>query len=114
MTSHARTEPGLPALIATYFAADTSDAETVARCFHEDAVVVDEHRTHRGRAAIARLKTEATAKYHYTCEPVSQETFGHETLVTTRVSGDFPGSPAMLHFRFTLEKDAIARLEITA
>ena len=114
MTSHARTELALPLLIATYFAADTSDADTVARCFHEDAVVVDEHRAHRGPAAIARWKAETTAKYHYTCEPVSQETFGHETVVTTRVSGEFPGSPAMLHFRFTLEKDAIARLEITA
>jgi hypothetical protein len=114
MTSHARTELALPLLIATYFAADTSDADTVARCFHEDAVVVDEHRAHHGRAAIARWKAETTAKYHYTCEPVSQETFGHETVVTTRVSGEFPGSPAMLHFRFTLEKDAIARLEITA
>jgi ketosteroid isomerase-like protein len=64
MTSDARTELALPPLIATYFEADTSDADTVARCFHEDAVVVDEHRTHRGRAAIARWKAEATAKYH--------------------------------------------------
>jgi hypothetical protein len=34
--------------------------------------------------------------------------------MTARVSGDFPGSPAMLQYRFTLESDAIARLEITA
>jgi ketosteroid isomerase-like protein len=114
MTSDARTELALPPLIATYFAADTSDADTVARCFREDAVVVDEHRTHRGRAAIARWKAEATAKYHYTCDPVSQETVGHDTVVTARVSGDFPGSPAMLQYRFTLESNAIARLEITA
>ena len=114
MTSDARPDLALAPPIATYFAADTSDADTVARCFNEDAVVVDEHQAHRGRAAIARWKAETTAKYHYTCEPVSQETIGHETVVTTRVSGEFPGSPAMLHFRFTLEKDAIARLEITA
>jgi len=114
MTSQARPELALPLLIATYFAADTSDANTVARCFHEDSVVVDEHRTHRGRAAIARWKAEATATYHYTCEPVSLETCGDETVVTARVSGDFPGSPAMLHYRFTLENDAIVRLEITA
>ena len=114
MTSQARTELALPPLIATYFAADTSDADTVARCFHQDAVVVDEQRTYRGRAAIARWKAEATAKYHYTCAPVSQETFGHETVVTARVIGDFPGSPAILQFRFSLENDAIARLVITA
>ena len=114
MTSHARTKLALPLPIATYFAANTSDTDTVVRCFHEDAVVVDEHRAHRGRAAIAGWKAEATAKYHYTCEPVSQETFGHETVVRARVTGAFPGSPAMLQYRFTLEHDAITRLEITA
>ena len=103
-----------PSPIATYFAADTADADTVARCFHEDAVVIDEQRTHRGHAAIARWKADATEKYHYTSEPVSQETSGRETVVTARVSGEFPGSPAMLRYRFTLGDGAIARLEISA
>jgi hypothetical protein len=59
----------LPPPIATYFAADTVDADTVVRCFREDAVVVDEHRAHHGRAGIARWKADASAKYHYTSEP---------------------------------------------
>jgi hypothetical protein len=32
--------------------------------------------------------------------------------VTGRVTGDFPGSPVDLQYRFTLEGDKIARLEI--
>ena len=34
--------------------------------------------------------------------------------VTARVTGDFPGSPVDLRYRFTLEGATIARLEITA
>ncbi len=104
----------MPPPIADYFAADSLDADAVARCFLENAVVVDEQRTYRGHAAIARWKTAAAEQYHYTSEPLTQETTGHETLVTARVSGDFPGSPATLQFHFTLDGNAIARLEITA
>jgi hypothetical protein len=55
----------LPPPIAAYFAADTTDADRVARCFTES------------------------------------------------VTADFPGSPVDLRYRFTLEGDTIARLEIT-
>jgi len=107
-------EVASPPPIARYFAADTAGADAVAHCFHEDAVVVDEHRTHRGLAAIARWKTDATAKYHCTSEPVSQQRSGRETIVTVLVTGEFRGSPATLRYRFTLGDGAIARLEISA
>ena len=35
-----------------------------------------------------------------------------QTTVTGRVTGDFPGSPVDLQYRFILEGDKIARLEI--
>ena len=114
MSSNERTTFELPPPIAAYFAADHLDADAVARCFGVDAVVVDEGRTRHGRAAIVHWNADATAKYHYTTEPSSLQTSGRETVVTARVVGDFPGSPAMLRYRFTLEGDAIARLEITA
>ena len=37
-----------------------------------------------------------------------------EVTVTARVTGDFPGSPVELQYRFTLEAALIGRLEITA
>ena len=113
MSSNIRPTLVLPPPIARYFSADTSDASAVARCFREDAVVVDEQRTHHGRAAIARWKVEASAKYQYTSEPLSLETSGGDTVVTTRLAGNFPGSPVTLRFHFTLRDDTIGRLEIT-
>ena len=114
MPTHATAPIHLPPPIAAYFAADTSDANAVARCFSESAVVIDERREHRGRPAITRWKAEATAKYHYTSEPLAVEVSGPDVTVTARVTGDFPGSPVELRYRFTLEGATIARLEITA
>jgi hypothetical protein len=114
MSTHANAPIHLPPPIAAYFAADTSDANVVARCFSESAVVIDERREHRGKPAIARWKAEAAAKYHYTSEPLAVDVSGPDVTVTARVSGDFPGSPVELQYRFTLEGASIARLEITA
>ena len=100
----------LPAPIAAYFAADGGG---VASCFIEDAVVVDERREHRGRQAIGHWKTEATARYHYTSEPLAVDFSGADVTVSARVTGEFPGSPIELRYRFTLDGDKIARLEIT-
>jgi SnoaL-like domain len=103
----------LPTPIAAYFTADAADVNAVARCFIENAVVIDERREHRGRHAIARWKAEATAKYHYTSEPLRVDVSGADVVVTARVTGDFPGSPVELRYCFALEGDEIARLEIT-
>jgi hypothetical protein len=113
MGSNALPQLVLPPPIATYFAADTVDADTVARCFRAGAVVVDEHRTHQGRAAIARWNADAAARYHCTSEPFSLEMSGQDTVVTTRVTGGFLGSPVTVRYRFALQDDAIARREIT-
>ena len=58
----------LPQLIASYFAADKLDGETVARCFTNDAVVKDEGRTCTGLEAIKRWRAEVSTKYTYTSE----------------------------------------------
>ena len=104
----------VPPPVAAYFTADTSDANVVARCFSESAVVIDERCKHRGRPAITRWRAEASAKYHYTSEPLAVDVSGPEVTVTARVTGDFPGSPVKLQYRFTLEGASIARLEIRA
>jgi hypothetical protein len=114
MSTHANAPMNLPPLIAVYFAADTSDANVVARCFSESAVVIDERREHRGRPGITRWRAESTARYHYTSEPLAVDVSGPEVTVTARVTGDFPGSPVKLQYRFTLEGALIARLEITS
>jgi hypothetical protein len=103
----------LPGPIAAYFAADQSDGDTVALCFTEDGVVVDERNTHRGRDAIRRWKADASARFSYATDPFAVRQEGGQTVVTAHVAGDFPGSPIDLRYAFVLAGDRIARLEIT-
>lgn len=102
----------LPKPIAAYFASDRQDAEAVARRFTQTAVVKDEGHTYRGRAAIKQWKTEVSARYQYTSEPFACEQQDGKIVVTSRLTGNFPGSPVSLRFCFELEGDRIASLEI--
>lgn len=102
----------LPQPIADYFAADKADGEAVALCFTEGGVVRDEGRTHEGQSAIAKWKEEAARKYQYTVVPFAIEEKDGTTLVTSKVEGNFPGSPVNLSYNFTLTGNRIARLEI--
>ena len=102
----------LPKPIAAYFAADNADGEAVSQCFTEDALVKDEGHTHQGRSAIKQWKTDALAKYQYTSEPFACEQKGGKFVVTSHLTGNFPGSPVDLRFFFELEGDQIASLEI--
>jgi hypothetical protein len=102
----------LPDPIAAYFEVDRHDGEAIAHCFTEQAVVKDEGRTHSGSAAIAAWKIEASTKYSYTSEPFGVERRGGDYVVTSRLTGNFPGSPVNLRFTFRLERDKIAFLEI--
>jgi len=102
----------LPNSIAAYFAADRGDSEAVARCFTDSAVVKDEGHTYNGLAAIKQWKTDSSNKYTYTIEPFASEEKGGTTIVTSRLTGNFPGSPVNLRFFFGLEGNKIALLEI--
>ena len=102
----------LPKPIAAYFAADKADGEAVSQCFTEDALLKDEGHTHQGRAAIKQWKTDASASYQYTSEPFACEHKGGKFVVTSHLTGNFPGSPVDLRFFFELEDDQIASLEI--
>jgi hypothetical protein len=102
----------LPKPIAAYFTADKGDGEAVSQCFTANAIVKDEGHIYRGRAAIKKWKEDAVAKYQYTSEPFACEQKDGSTVVTSRLTGTFPGSPVNLRFFFGLEGDKIASLEI--
>src|SRR5712672_2075457 len=103
----------LPDPIAAYFAADKLDGEALARCFTKDAVVKDEGNTYTGLAAIKRWKDETTSKYTYTSEPFRCEERNETTIVTSHLTGTFPGSPVDLRFFFQFdERGKISSLEI--
>ncbi len=85
----------------------------MARCFTAQAVVKDEGQSYSGLEAIRAWKTAVTAKYSYTSEPFAVEHQGGRYVVTSRLTGNFPGSPLDLRFAFRLERGKIAALEIT-
>jgi hypothetical protein len=102
----------LPEPIAAYFTADRLDGEAVGRCFTQDAVVKDEGHTYRGLDAIKKWKTDTSAKYTYTSEPIAMSHDGGVTIVTSHLVGNFPGSPVDLRYFFRLERGKIASLEV--
>jgi len=103
----------LPEPIATYFAAqDARDFARFERCFDAEAVVRDEGRAIKGVAAIKAWQMEAAAKYNHIAEPVGLIERDGKTVVTAKVTGNFPGSPVGLDHIFELRGDKIVALEI--
>ncbi len=99
--------------IAAYIAAENrGDTEAMAQCFAEHAVVRDEGKRIKGLVAIKRWKAETRKKYQHTVEPLECIQDGGKTIVTSRLTGNFPGSPIELQFIFSIEEDKIAALEI--
>lgn len=104
----------LPVPIAAYLkAANADDPLALAACFTADAVVHDESREYRGIDAILAWKTETSERYHPTVEARRIEGAALEYRLHALVTGNFPGSPAMLAYRFALRGDRIAALEIS-
>jgi hypothetical protein len=102
----------LPTPIAAYFAADRTERAGVADCFTEAGIVKDEGKIYAGREAIRRWKTLASTQYAYVSEPFAIELGAGRAIVTSRVTGNFPGSPVDLRYSFVLEAGKIASLEI--
>lgn len=102
----------LPNPIAAYFTADLGDNEAVAQCFTDNAIVKDEGHTYNGLSAIKQWKTDSSRKYTYTSEPFASVEIAGKTIVTSQLTGNFPGSPVDLRYVFDLEGNKIASLEI--
>ena len=104
----------LPQPLGTYFAsANARDADGVAACFIEDGLVHDEGGHHHGRNAIRAWAEETGRKYRFHADVRAMEAEGDRTIVTAHVTGDFPGNPVDLAFRFRLVNGLIAELEIS-
>lgn len=89
------------------------DRAAAVVCFAEGAHVTDDGRDYRGTGEIRRWLDRVAGEYVYTTTPLSAHTGGAGTVVTCRVEGTFPGSPADLDFRFGLDgAGRISRLEI--
>jgi uncharacterized protein (TIGR02246 family) len=100
-----------PDVITRYLQAQ--DFETLAACFTEDGVAVDEGETHVGRDAIVRWREAVAAKYTWTTTVTGTERVGDARFnVDVHLVGDFPGGEADLTQAFTLRDGLIEHLAI--
>jgi ketosteroid isomerase-like protein len=105
--------PKLPESIAAYFTAvNRRDVPAFLGVLARDPVVKDEGREHRGAVKIRIWLEDAIRKYDVTVEPLHLATSHGDSVVTAKLSGNFPGSPLELQHRFTLADGKVARLEI--
>lgn len=103
----------LPWPIDVYLASENAhDVTALERCFATDAVVRDESRTIRGLDAIKAWRADTGRKYSHTVEPLTMFDREGRTVVTCKVTGNFPGSPIHLDHVFELQGDKIVALEI--
>lgn len=105
----------LPDAVAAYFTAKNQhDIDAMLAPFADDATVRDEGQDLRGSAEIRGWMERTTAKYRVSVAVQDVQVHGERATVAGLVSGDFPGSPAILHYRFTLGDGEIVSLEIGA
>ena len=103
----------LPPAIEIYINAENSgDVDAMSRCFAPDAIVRDEGLTYEGLVAIKQWKTETKKKYSHSVEPLDAVERDGKTVVTSKLTGNFPNSPVTVEFIFGLKDDKIVSLEI--
>lgn len=103
----------LPPAIDNYINAENSgDVDAMSGCFAPDAIVRDERHTYEGLAAIKQWKTETKKKYSHSVEPLGAVERDGKTVVTSKLTGNFPNSPVTVEFIFGLKDDKIVSLEI--
>ncbi|OBS37395.1 hypothetical protein A9K79_22400 [Pseudomonas syringae pv. syringae] len=100
-------------VIEAYFASEAGTAVDVLEdLFTHDARVTDEGVTVCGIEAIKAWKRAAKHKYQYTVDPVESLESDGLVIVKVRLSGTFPGSPAVVRFSFAVTDGLISALEI--
>ncbi|MFC0430645.1 nuclear transport factor 2 family protein [Kutzneria buriramensis] len=104
----------LPQVITEYLAAHQArDLDPAVAGYTEDAVVVDEGKTYRGKQEIRDWLGRAGGEYTYTTELIATQRVDDEHYVAVHhLEGNFPGGVVDLRFRFTLRDGRIAELVI--
>ncbi len=104
----------VPDVIARYYQViGETDINAFVACFADDAIVADEDQTYEGPAAIRAWRERTAAEFSYDAVPEQvEEEAGGTFVVTTLVTGTFPGSPVRLRHRFTIRDGLIGALDI--
>ncbi|MEU0593662.1 nuclear transport factor 2 family protein [Streptomyces ardesiacus] len=103
-----------PTPVREFFAAHiVRDADAASSFLAEDALIVDQDETFRGREETYAFLRDAGSEYEYTTEQIGAHRVDDtHWVVTVRIEGTFPGGVAELDYRFALRDDLIAELVI--
>ena len=103
----------LPKIIADLLAAqDKYDSKAFAENFSDDAIVHDERQIYHGKKEIEQWNELTNAKYKTKYEPLEVTTEGNKITLTAKISGTFPGSPAIIKYHFETKNGKIISLHI--
>ena len=83
-----------------------------AENFADTAIVHDESKEHHGKAEIKQWNEETNEKYKTQLKPIDFSSTEKESILTTMVSGNFPGSPIQLKYHFIIKDEKIRQLSI--
>ena len=112
MDTNTHTEQ-LPTTIRAFLQAqEARDADAALALLTRQAVISDIGESFSGDEALRRFVSEAGAEFTYTSEITKVARDGEIWVVGHHLEGDFPGGSADLDYRFALDGDQIARLDI--
>lgn len=116
MNEYDSTIDQLSPIVARYFALkEGSDNALVVDAFTDDATVVDDGHTYRGRDAVLGWLTGPASEYTTTSTLSNVHRFGSTTTLVDLLEGNFPGGRVELRYEFIESPDGlIAELSITA
>lgn len=108
------TNTQLPPTVRDFMAAHAArDADAAAASLTDDAVVVDQAETFRGRDEVLAFVRDAGSEFEYTTEQTGAVRVDDDHwVVTVHLEGTFPGGVADLDHRFSLRGDRVAELVI--
>ena len=103
----------LPSIIADLLTAQEKyDSNAFSECFSDDAVVFDEGKTYRGKKEVRQWNEMTNTKYKTKYEPLEVTTKGDKITLKAKISGTFPGSPAIIKYHFETKNSKIISLQI--
>jgi ketosteroid isomerase-like protein len=115
MTQHSEIQSGLlPTTVRDFLTAHIAyDADTASSFLTEDAVIVDQDQSFRGREETHAFLRDAGSEFEYTTEQIGARRIDDARwVVTLRLEGTFPGGVAELDYRFALRDGLVAELVI--
>lgn len=103
----------LPTTIRTFLdAQEARDADAALARLSPGAVISDVGESFSDEDGLRRFVTEAGAEFTVTTEITRVRRDGETWVVAHHLAGDFPGGTADLDYRFVLDGERIARLDI--